>query len=151
MQQFIGTKVINAKPMNLADYNILRGWELPSDQDGTDEGFLVEYLDGGQANVAGYLGYVSWSPKEVFENSYNESGSLTFGDALVILKAGGKVARAGWNGKGMFVFLDTPPNRDEPFSCTDPYVSMFTAQGTFQPGWLCSQADMLASDWCAVD
>lgn len=70
MSKFVGTKLINAEPMTRADYNTLRGWLVPADEDGTDEGYLVEYIDGGQANVEGYAGYVSWSPKAVFEAAY---------------------------------------------------------------------------------
>jgi|26BtaG_2_1085354.scaffolds.fasta_scaffold00042_12 hypothetical protein len=56
--------------MTRQTYNDLRGWDLPADEDGSDEGYLVEYTDGGQANTDGYDGYVSWSPKGVFEKSY---------------------------------------------------------------------------------
>jgi len=70
MKQYIGTKVINAMPMNRQDYNDFRGWTLPEDENGEDEGYLVEYMDGGKANTSQYAGYVSWSPKEVFERSY---------------------------------------------------------------------------------
>jgi len=68
--RYIGTKMICAVAMTRLAYNELRGWTLPGDENGEDEGFLVEYLDGGKANVPGYAGYVSWSPKEVFENAY---------------------------------------------------------------------------------
>ena len=67
---YVGTKVVRALPMNRLAYNNLRGWDLPRDEDGTDEGYLVEYVDGGQANVQGFTGYISWSPKAVFEQSY---------------------------------------------------------------------------------
>lgn len=81
MQQYIGSKVINAKPMTRLEYNQFRGWELPSDENGADEGYLVEYVDGGQANTEQYAGYVSWSPKDVFDRAYRASGNMTFGDA----------------------------------------------------------------------
>lgn len=74
MKQYIGTKIINALPMTRLAYNELRGWELPQDENGEDEGFLVEYLDGGQANHPDYAGYISWSPKDVFEKAYVEIG-----------------------------------------------------------------------------
>ena len=105
MDSYIGTKVINAMPMNRLAYNQFRGWELPADEDGADEGYLVEYVDGGKANTTEFAGYVSWSPKEVFERAYRPTSAMTFGDAITALKAGKKVARAGWNGKGMFLFL----------------------------------------------
>lgn len=75
MQLYTGTKQVKAKPMNRADYSTLRGWQLPADEDGTDEGYLVEYVDGGKANVEGYAGYISWSPKGVFEMAYNPCGA----------------------------------------------------------------------------
>ena len=75
MQQYIGKKLINAKPMNRLDYNNFRGWELPSDENGADEGYLVEYVDGGKANTDEYEGYVSWSPADVFDRAYRPCGN----------------------------------------------------------------------------
>ena len=60
MKEYIGTKIVNAEPMNLGDYNNYRGWVIPEDEDPEREGYLVKYPDD----------YVSWSPKEVFEDSY---------------------------------------------------------------------------------
>ena len=70
MPVHIGSKAIRAKPMNRQAYNDLRGWTLPADENGADEGMLVEYLDGGPANMAGFEGYVSWSPMDVFNRAY---------------------------------------------------------------------------------
>lgn len=162
MNQYIGTKIINAKPMTRLEYNQFRGWELPADENGADEGYLVEYVDGGKANTKEYSGYVSWSPKDVFERAYRENGKLTFGDALVHLKNGKKVARAGWNGKNMWLVYMPPfvvehPNErtqahgiTEAFDCGG-YIVMWTAQGVWQPGWLASQNDMLSEDWLVLD
>lgn len=71
---------------------------------------------------------------------------LDFGLALVALKRGGKVARAGWNGKGMWLALQTP---DESSKMTLPYIYMKTVDDKLVP-WLASQTDMLAEDWCQV-
>jgi len=152
MEQFIGTKVINAKPMNRLEYNEFRGWVLPVDENGADAGFLVEYVDGGAANTTEYAGYVSWSPSEVFENAYKASGSLSFGDALVYLESGHKVARKGWNGKGIFIELQIPTELSK---MTSPYLFINTAglqtNNEFAPRslvpWLASQTDVLAKDW----
>lgn len=70
MSRFIGTKVVAAEPMTRAAYNAFRGWTLPADENGADDGYLVEYQDGGLPNVPGRAGYVSWSPKEQFDNAY---------------------------------------------------------------------------------
>lgn len=148
LKEFIGTKIIYAKPMNRLDYNIFRGWELPANENGSDEGYLVEYKDGGEPNTKEYQGYVSWSPKEQFENAYKQSGNLSFGDAITYLKLGYKVARAGWNGKGMYIYLDSGKGAMVAY---DPFIIMYTAGGTMQPGWLASQADILSNDWCLVN
>lgn len=59
------------------------------------------------------------------------------------MRAGFKLARAGWNGKGMWLALQTP---DENSKMGLPYVYMSTADGKLVP-WLCSQTDLLAQDW----
>lgn len=84
-----------------------------------------------------------------------------FDQALQLLKNGKRVARAGWNGKGMFLVLvpgsEFPVTADRPFGQVAPeligqtvkyqsHVDMYTAQGTFVP-WLASQADLLSEDW----
>ena len=93
---------------------------------------------------------------------------MTFGEAIEKLKAGEKVCRAGWNGKGVFVVLMSgmklPPfntqgadrkvndrtakwiGEDTPLD-SQPYIAMFTATKQWQPGWLASQADILSDDW----
>lgn len=65
------TKDVRAWPMNRADYNAYRGWTLPADENGADEGYLVEYLDGGKSNHPHHHGYISWSPADVFHRAYN--------------------------------------------------------------------------------
>ncbi len=64
-------KLVSATPMNRIDYNIYRGWELPSNENGSDEGYLVEYVDG-ESNHPEHKGYISWSPKAQFDNGYTE-------------------------------------------------------------------------------
>lgn len=66
----VGTKVIHAVPMTRLAYNNFRGWDLPSNENGDDAGFLVQYADGGLPNLPEFSGYVSWSPRDVFEKAY---------------------------------------------------------------------------------
>jgi len=73
MKTYIGTKVLRATPMNRLEYNNVRGWTLPADENGADEGYLVEYTDGGKPNTTTHAGYVSWSPKEQFDRAYVET------------------------------------------------------------------------------
>lgn len=92
---------------------------------------------------------------------------MNFGQALEALKQGKRVARAGWNGKGMWLALsgvDGPrsvpaghfwaqPNADYAHSLPErcatvlPCITMKTATGEILMGWLASQTDMLAEDW----
>ena len=65
-----GTKRLYAQPMTRGQYNAYRGWKLPADESPADEGYLVEYVDGGKLNDVRHTGYISWSPKEVFERNY---------------------------------------------------------------------------------
>jgi hypothetical protein len=69
--------------------------------------------------------------------------SLNFGQALEHLKSGGKVARVGWNGKGMWLALQRPEAGSK---MTLPYIYMSTVTGDLVP-WLASQTDVLAEDW----
>ncbi len=168
MQKRVGTKLVNLLPMTRAEYNAFRGWDLPADEDGSDEGYLVECLDGGKSNTPHYAGYVSWSPKAQADATYRPASAMTFGDALIMLKAGERVARAGWNGKGMWLAY-TPgsefapehakPGHAAAFRAKEaphedvrllPHIDMRAADGSMVIGWLASQTDMLAEDWQVV-
>ena len=77
---------------------------------------------------------------------------MTFGQALEIIKSGGKVARSGWNGRNMHLQLSTFVQDDR--NGWQPCIVMRTnhlgERCLRQPGWLASQADMLADDWVEV-
>lgn len=160
MEKFIGTKVILAKPMTRGEYNEYRGWECPKDENPDDQGFFVEYLDGGKSNHSDHKGYISWSPEGVFERAYRSTtgGVMSFGNAVRMMKIGLKVAREGWNGKGMFLFqIDgnawdfTTDSADESVNDMDtlPFICMKTADNKLVP-WLASQTDVLSEDWVVV-
>ena len=88
--------------------------------------------------------------------------SLSFSQALELIKSGKRLQREGWNGKGMFVFLvpgSTFKVNRAPLLGIYPegteinyhgHIDMRTADGMIVP-WLCSQTDMLASDWQVLD
>ena len=153
MKNYLGVKLISAEPMTRLVYNELRGWELPADENGADDGYLVEYHDGGQANHLAYQGYISWSPKDVFERAYRPTQGMTFGLAIEALKQGKKVSRAGWNGKGMWLEMQRP---DEHSKMTLPYLYLsYPNDSVNTPGarvpWLASQTDMLTEDWVVLE
>ena len=66
-----------------------------------------------------------------------------FGEALKVLRQGGRVERKGWNGRGMYVELQRV---DEHSKMTLSYLYMKTVTGDLVP-WLASQSDLLANDW----
>ena len=98
---------------------------------------------------------------------------MDFGDAVRSLKAGHKVAREGWNGKGMYLWLLNPyaphpdtlggkcnaaytnpyfkaaDNNPDAVGTMAPWIGMKTADNKFVP-WLASQTDVLAEDWTSV-
>lgn len=92
---------------------------------------------------------------------------MTFGQALEYLKQGHKVARTGWNGKGMFIYLvngtkvyyenlrneaathlqaHSDSNRGKT-ATINSHIDMKAADGSIVVGWLASQTDMLSEDW----
>lgn len=91
----------------------------------------------------------------------SEPMKMDFGVALIHLREGFRVAREGWNGKGMFIFLvpgstfevNRPPLLGIYPAGTvikyHPHLDMRTADGTIVP-WLASQTDILAQDWVVV-
>jgi len=80
---------------------------------------------------------------------------MKFGEAIEALKEGRRVARQGWNGKGMWLVLIEAGNAMHKSSAgafaMQPCIGMKTAQGGMQPGWLASQPDMLAEDWTVAE
>lgn len=69
--------------------------------------------------------------------------AMNFGDALDCLKQGNKVARAGWNGKAMWLELQRP---DDHSKMMQPYIFITPVGGERVP-WVASQPDMLEEDW----
>ena len=156
MKQYIGTKIIQAEPATkgqaAAKRMGLKVEDCPDTLAGMKEdGYRIIYHDG----------YESWSPKDVFEAAYRATDGMNFGLAIEAAKMGKKIAREGWNGKGMFLYhvpaAAYPPSTEvakEAFCGSDvpygAYIAMKTAQGNVVP-WLASQTDMLADDWRIVE
>jgi hypothetical protein len=131
-KHYIGTKIVLA-------------WN--QEKDGK-AGYAVKYEDG----------YISWSPAEAFESAYREvegdKQALTFGDAIHMLKLGKKVARAGWNGKGMWIGMHKEHGTFVREECGTSlqyadFIVMKTADNKLVP-WLASQTDVLAEDWRVI-
>lgn len=126
-----------------------------------EDGYLVEYKDG----------YKSWSPKSVFEEAYREVGSVNFGGAIDLLKAGLAVRRKGWNGKGLFIVKQVPShiegdiipkmqslpqsakiilmNRENPHIDYTNQILIINPDGRAD-SWVPSVSDVFAEDWEVV-
>jgi hypothetical protein len=127
MKMYLGVKVVQAEPET---------------RDGKD-GYKVIYEEG----------YTSWCPKDVFEKHNQELDGMTFHFAMEAVKRGNKIARHGWNGKGMWIKLQVP---DEHSKMTLPYLYIEYPKGSpaYPNGsrvpWLASQTDLLFDDWFVV-
>lgn len=77
---FESHKKVKNCPMTRGQYNTYRDWITPADENPCDDGYLVEYLDGGKPNDPRHKGYISWTPKPQFDNGYSEVEILTGGE-----------------------------------------------------------------------
>ena len=117
---------------------------------------------GWRFTIMPWTGFVKSTTNKMVENQ-------NFGQAIEALKQGKRVARQGWNGKGMFLFLlpaGTVPTKaihdpalrevieqeigGETFEALGS-IRMFTADKKILTGWLASQTDMLAEDWVILN
>lgn len=140
LQNYIGVKLLTARPMTRGEYNKYCDLPPPEEKDYNEAGYLVIYQDS----------YESWSPKPQFDEAYRlvEGGHMSFGLAIEAMKKGMKVAREGWNGKDMY--LQYEKAKDFEYSEMLPFIIIKTVQNTFVP-WLASQTDILSDDWFAVE
>lgn len=160
MKTYIGTKIVKALPalrVTTPDgkHEYAEVGDIVHPNAKVEEGYRVQYKDG----------YLSWSPKAVFEEAYRETGGMSFGVAIEAAKMGMKIARKGWNGKGMWVVYRTgypdgiPCNKNTADAVgisegslfkVQPYLQMKCVDDSFQM-WLASQSDILSDDWYIVE
>ena len=164
--KYIRINEVDAEPMKFGEF---KGKHPKSgganvDRNAEDEGYVITYRRGSENE------YVSWCPKAEFDAVSRPIDGMTFGMAIEAMKRGKKVARKGWNGKGMWLCVplkDGPrqipavgiwgkPNAEYAEQNGDtakvmPYVTMKTADGSIVMGWLASQTDMLSEDWTVVE
>ena len=156
MKQYIGSKIVKAWPCYRIPviggrYEYCKLDEVvPTCITGQPEdGYRVQYEDG----------YLSWSPKAVFEKAYRETTGLSFGLAIEAAMMGKKIARAGGNCKNQYVELayciSYKNNAAEIVNVNHCNIGnkafAFVGTSGVQMGWLAAQADMLADDWQIVE
>ena len=160
-------KVCGLKIKEIGLYDEDGGAQINPEEEGYDSFDVSQaYVDKHNPKKGGYYvvyedGYKSFSPAEAFEKgnipySDKKDWYFNFGKALIELKSGRKVARKGWNGKGMWLILINGEDNDICSSALNdmkgktfdllPWIGMKTADDKFVP-WLASQTDVLAEDW----
>lgn len=156
--KYIRINEVDAEPMKFGEFKekFPKSGGANVERDTEDDGYVITYRKG-QANE-----YVSWCPKAEFDID-----GMTFGIAIEAMKHGQKVARKGWNGKGMYVWVMPGSTVKNCPNISDPHLAeidkaegeirflgsirMRTATGDVLTGWLASQTDMLAEDWVVVE
>lgn len=163
MKTYMMTKTIQAVPAKMVNGSIWPdGLPLPEVKDtGSKECGYNNIITEGYLYTTGKEDlFPMFMEAEEFDKCCRPCISMTFGDALEAMKDGKRVARDGWNGKGMYIFLAYEPDFNTPADLSafkdmevevGDMLVMKTAQDTFAPGWLASQADMLAEDWFVVE
>jgi hypothetical protein len=124
MKEYYGTKKVKAEP-SIKETTTLGSTE----PNAVAPGYSVVYPDG----------YRSWSPKDVFEATYRESGRMDFGHALMALNEGRKVCRSLWIGASDYGYL-----------CLFPGPVLSLVQGEVETVWEAAHEDVLAKDWRIV-
>lgn len=135
MKKYLGVKIVDAEPM--CEFDFLKfsdkGKAIVSSEYINRLGYKVTYEDG----------YVSWSPKEVFEKAYRLITGLTFGLAIEALKQGKKVARTEWIGKDAYLML---VHGDEQLSCI-----VIHKVNNILDRWLPDETSIFAEDWMIIE
>lgn len=162
LKKYIGTKVVEARPMNEIDAESIGYARKNSDNHEWRDGYHVRYT-----NPDGSF-YDSWSPKDVFEKAYREVKGMNFGETIEALKAGLAVRRKGWNGKGLFIVKQVPSHitgdiipkmqslpqsaKDILMSRKNPHIDYINQMLIINPdgradSWVPSASDVFAEDY----
>ena len=161
--KYIRLNMVEAEPMKFGEFKekFPKSGGANVERDANDDGYVITYRKG-EPNE-----YVSWCPKAEFDLVSRPTDGLSFGLAIEAMKSGKKVARRGWNGKGMYIWLMPGSIVKDCKTIVDPHlkaideaegeirflgsIRMRTATGDVLTGWLASQTDMLADDWVIVE
>ena len=138
MNVFAGINIIEARPMTRLEYNQYRKWGMPFYEDGSDKGYLIEYMGAGNSNHMLHENYITWSPEVVFNNEYKSSGYMSFGQALAAMELGFSVYQSDWpEDKRIFM-----PKQGEL-----PYIYVCEESENHVNIWSMGQKDILAKTW----
>ena len=159
MSKYIGVKEVVAAPMTRGEHSVSKGFDKVLTGSAEDEGYQVIYADG----------YESWSPEAVFKVAYRLIEETTFGLAIEALRKGRRVARKGWNGKGMYIVKQVdsdisadivPKMQSLPQTAKDTLYPngisyrnqmIIINQDGVANSWVASSSDTFAEDWVILD
>lgn len=146
LNHFYGFKAIKAKPMTRGEYNALRNWQVPANENPDDNGYLVEYQGSTVQVHPDFQNYISWSPADVFEQAYKENGKLGFSEAhaVALLEDGKRIARSGWNGADLSVYYVNP------VGLIERHMVIHNGKTGRVNTWVPSSADLTAQDWQVI-
>ncbi len=133
MQEYLGVKIIKAEPMTKYDFYESQGKTIPKEDN--QHGYKVVYPDG----------YVSWSPKRVFEEAYRKTDGITFGLAIEAMNKGLKVRLPHW-GADVFISMQFP---DEHSKMTHKYMYVTSRFGRVP--WIPTQIEMLSENYSIIE
>lgn len=170
MKQYLGTKVVMARPCNIKDAEDILNRKLDSE---SEDGYLVEYQEG----------YKSWSPKDIFEKHYvNTDKGISLSIAIQSAYAGRLIARLSWLSedkesddnkifinKVLFIrpadrvsatiaasFKSLPPSlkkilasKEEESIVFTPYLCTYES-GLITNGYVLTTADIMSEDWVVL-
>jgi hypothetical protein len=130
MMQFIGVKIVKARPMTEGE---AAESGIKPCQSGLEDrqGYKVEYEDG----------YISWCPKHTFEHANRRCDAMTFGHAIEAMKLGKKIKLPRWQ-EDVFISIQTP---DENSKMTAPYFYVTSRFGLVP--WIPTMIEMFSEDW----
>jgi len=102
MKEYIKTEIVKAEKMTYGDYlkvmnSELKNFACPRETEGYGIFKII-----GDSLISSQAVLFDWLTTDEFNANYQETKRMTFGDAIEAMKAGHKVARKGWNGKGMY-------------------------------------------------
>jgi hypothetical protein len=132
MDNYIGTKLIKAEPINLVEAEEILHRKIKA---GHENGYLVEYEDG----------YKSWSPKDTFEKAYRKNGELSFEMALSQVKQGKGMRLTQWK-EDVVIRAQYP---DEHSKMTAPYLYVESRFGRVP--WKETMIEIFTENWEVVE
>jgi hypothetical protein len=154
MKTYIGTNKTQAAAMQLTaamrnDMDYAWGWHCNIAMAAFDAGCPHDVANEGAARFMQLLAGVDTRQHAGFADT-QKTKAMTFGAALEALKGGLKVARVGWNGKGLSVCIIRAGNALNHGECMKDCFGLSDGNGNIQPGWVPSTGDCMAEDWAVV-